>query len=219
MKIVVSVDSGESWKTFNTDHWEDINLTVEDVKSKGISIGIFNLINSTYWNLSSYIDLQISKLVNIWVYGGTWPQPMRARLNIQKYNEVSRLYDADITSEHLIDNGAGGEWHKSIINLSPGKYRFICQIYNGSRTDLEWYLEEVNNNKYLIKQDNMYYSIKDNILTELGTSTDDTQKEEWFNDYGVDDLKEALLTPDENGKKMIDSLGDKFEVRIMVSKG
>ncbi|APM41409.1 signal peptidase II [Clostridium kluyveri] len=51
LKIVVSVDSGESWKTFNTDHWEDVNLTVEDVKARGISINTFNAINSTYWNL------------------------------------------------------------------------------------------------------------------------------------------------------------------------
>ena len=51
LKIVVSIDSGESWKTFNTDHWEDINLTVSDVKAKGIDITTFNAINSTYWNL------------------------------------------------------------------------------------------------------------------------------------------------------------------------
>lgn len=54
IKIVCSVDSGETWKTFNadnTDHWEDINLTVSDVKAKGIDITTFNAINSTYWNL------------------------------------------------------------------------------------------------------------------------------------------------------------------------
>lgn len=51
LKIVVSVDSGATWKTFNTDHWEDINLTVDDVKVKGIDIATFNVINSTYWNL------------------------------------------------------------------------------------------------------------------------------------------------------------------------
>lgn len=51
LKIVCSVDSGESWKTFNTDHWEDINLAVEDVKARGIDIATFNAINSTHWNL------------------------------------------------------------------------------------------------------------------------------------------------------------------------
>jgi hypothetical protein len=52
----------------------------------------------------------------------------------------------------------------------------------------------------------------------LGISTDDVQKKQWFNDYGIDDLREALLTLDENGKKLIDSLEDKFEVRMMVQK-
>ncbi|WP_195603738.1 hypothetical protein [Clostridium tyrobutyricum] len=73
----------------------------------------------------------------------------------------------------------------------------------------------VEYHKYLIKQNDKYYSIKDNILTELGIPTDATQKEQWFNDYGVDDLKDALLTPDENGKKLIGSLDDKFEVRMI----
>ncbi|MFC0903889.1 signal peptidase II [Clostridium sp. MT-14] len=51
LKIIASVDSGVTWKTFNADHWEDINLTVDDVKAKGIDISTFNVINSTYWNL------------------------------------------------------------------------------------------------------------------------------------------------------------------------
>lgn len=51
LKIVVSIDSGATWKTFNIDHWEDINLTVNDVKAKGIDITTFNTINSIYWNL------------------------------------------------------------------------------------------------------------------------------------------------------------------------
>jgi hypothetical protein len=51
LKIVCSTDSGVTWKTFNADHWEDINLTVADVKNRGIDIDTFNSINSTYWNL------------------------------------------------------------------------------------------------------------------------------------------------------------------------
>lgn len=72
--------------------------------------------------------------------------------------------------------------------------------------------------KYLIIEDNKYYSIKDTKLTLLGTPTDDTQKEQWFNDYGVDDLKAALLTPQSDGSELIDKLDDKFEVRMMVPK-
>lgn len=51
VKIVCSVDSGQTWKTFNVDHWEDINLTIEDVAAKGIDIDTFNAINDTYWNM------------------------------------------------------------------------------------------------------------------------------------------------------------------------
>ena len=53
LKVVVSVDSGVAWKTFSTDTntWNNINLTVNDVKEKGIDITTFNAINSTYWNL------------------------------------------------------------------------------------------------------------------------------------------------------------------------
>ena len=73
-------------------------------------------------------------------------------------------------------------------------------------------------NKYLIKQGDNYYSIQNSALTQLGTPTDDTQKKQWFNDYGVDDLKGALLTPDENGNKLIDSLNSQFEIRMMKAK-
>ncbi|OAA91273.1 hypothetical protein [Clostridium ljungdahlii] len=51
LKVVCSVDGGTTWKTFNMDHWEDISLTMNDVKTKGIDMSIFNAINSTYWNL------------------------------------------------------------------------------------------------------------------------------------------------------------------------
>ena len=42
LKVVISVDSGATWKTFNTDHWENVKLTVNDVKAKGIDITTFN---------------------------------------------------------------------------------------------------------------------------------------------------------------------------------
>ncbi|MBV4450623.1 hypothetical protein KM792_13305 [Clostridium tyrobutyricum] len=119
--------------------------------------------------------------------------------------------------------GYGGDY--STKHYSPDK-NFINDILSNSSITsnssisgkIIITIEEVNNNKYLIKQDNKYYSIKDNTLTELGIPIDDVQKEQWFNDYGIDDLKEALLTYDENGEKLIDSLDDKFEVRMMVPK-
>ncbi|PJI07026.1 MULTISPECIES: hypothetical protein [Clostridium] len=68
---------------------------------------------------------------------------------------------------------------------------------------------------FLIVQDEKYYSIKNNVLTLLGIPTDDIQKEQWFNDYGIDDLKTALLTHDSNSTKLIDKLDDKFQIRMM----
>ena len=83
-----------------------------------------------------------------------------------------------------------------------------------------WYVRTTKIlNEFLIKQNNQYYSVKDNALTLLGTPADDTQKEKWFNDNGVDDLKAALLVPDSKGSKLIDKLDDKFEIRMMKAKG
>lgn len=45
------------------------------------------------------------------------------------------------------------------------------------------------------------------------------KKQQWFDNYGVGNLKGILFTPDENGKKLIDGLDDKFEVRMMMPKG
>ncbi|WP_368488363.1 hypothetical protein [Clostridium sp. BJN0013] len=76
----------------------------------------------------------------------------------------------------------------------------------------------VEYHKYLIKQSDKYFSMKDNVLIELSLPTDDIQKQQWFNNYGVDDLKNTLLTPDENGNKLIDSLNSQFEIRMMGAK-
>lgn len=53
LKVVASVDGGVTWETFNatTSSWDNVNLTVDDVKSKGMSIPTFNAIISTHWNL------------------------------------------------------------------------------------------------------------------------------------------------------------------------
>lgn len=75
-----------------------------------------------------------------------------------------------------------------------------------------------NVSHFLIKQNNQYYSVRDNSLILLGAPADDAQKQQWFNDNGVDDLKAALLTPQSDGSKLIDKLDDKFEIRMMKPK-
>ena len=52
LKIVCSVDSGLSWKTFKNNQWEDIaSLSVNDVNANGLTIADFKAISEVYWNL------------------------------------------------------------------------------------------------------------------------------------------------------------------------
>lgn len=109
-----------------------------------------------------------------------------------------------------------------ILNPSSYKrYRINITNTNGSSyiylSELSMY-QFLFNKKYLVMQNSQYYSIKDNTLALLGTPTDNTQKEQWFNDYGVEDLKDVLLTPDANGNKLIDNLDDQFEIRMIKTK-
>lgn len=51
VRIVCSIDSGSTYKTFDGMNWNNINLTVDDVKTNGITLAAFNAISSTYWNM------------------------------------------------------------------------------------------------------------------------------------------------------------------------
>ncbi|WP_434303951.1 signal peptidase II [Clostridium botulinum] len=50
IRIICSVDSGNTWKTFSGEEWVDVNLTVDDVKKNGMNINTFNFINDVFWN-------------------------------------------------------------------------------------------------------------------------------------------------------------------------
>ncbi|OOO66786.1 signal peptidase II [Clostridium tepidum] len=50
IRIVCSVDSGKTWKTFNNEKWVDVNLDVESVRNNGMTIELFNSINDVFWN-------------------------------------------------------------------------------------------------------------------------------------------------------------------------
>lgn len=50
IKIICSVDSGKTWKTFKSNKWININLDLEDVRTNGMTINLFNKINSVLWN-------------------------------------------------------------------------------------------------------------------------------------------------------------------------
>lgn len=152
---------------------------------------------------------------------GTWI--FQGSNNKIDWNNVSESFLLGTTN--TTDNSP----KKYTINTKGIGYRYYrilgaksFVINGGNNAGWEEFEFSINNilyNKYLIRQNNKYYSIKDNIITELGIPTDDIQKEQWFNDYGANDLKVVLLTPDENGEKLIDSLDEQFEVRMMVPKG
>ncbi|MEY8002034.1 SPRY domain-containing protein, partial [Clostridium sp. Mt-5] len=103
----------------------------------------------------------------------------------------------------------GASYSIPSITANFGATDFNYRIPGGYKS----YDENQTTPNFLIMQNNKYYSAKNNILTNLGAPTDDTQKEQWFSDYGVGDLKESLLTPREDGSKLIDSLDNQFEVR------
>lgn len=55
------------------------------------------------------------------------------------------------------------------------------------------------NNKFLIKQNEDYYSIKSNFYS-IGQPTDNTQLENWYNKYGTDDIN--IITQILNNKEI-----------------
>ncbi|MBV1816842.1 signal peptidase II [Clostridium cochlearium] len=50
IRIVCSVDSGNTWKTFNNEKWVDVNLDIDSVRASGMTIELFNSINDVFWN-------------------------------------------------------------------------------------------------------------------------------------------------------------------------
>ncbi|WP_461614591.1 discoidin domain-containing protein [Clostridium sp. Marseille-QA1073] len=98
----------------------------------------------------------------------------------------------------------------------PGKkYRYL-KIEFMEFYDSEWctigqmqFLEKVFINKYLIKQDKDYYSIKHNFYN-LGQPVDNIQLEQWYEKYGADDI--SILTTLLNSKEMVMNLDDTSKV-------
>lgn len=84
LKIIVSIDSGITWRTFNIDHWENINLDVDEVKLNGINISTFNSISSTYWNL-----LNINKKIRF-----AYLLSMDSISDIESVDNINLQYDS-----------------------------------------------------------------------------------------------------------------------------
>lgn len=208
-----NIDCFDSYTNNITTNWNNSNTWGRDNLKDGATAYISNATgktNSTYFFgykvkgkfarfLIQLNITNIAELGKIRTYIGDTENrtPVSVKyFYARNYDKQRHLNDRDNSDLQLLGN----------LNFSK-----VVTVSTPFDINLKW-------NKYLIKQGDNYYSIKDNQLTQLGTPTDDTQKEQWFNDYGVEDLKEALLIPDANGNKLIDSLNDQFEIRMMKAK-
>ncbi|GAA0062989.1 hypothetical protein LAV60_07345 [Clostridium sporogenes] len=93
---------------------------------------------------------------------------------------------------------------------------------DGAHTDGYYYIRKNKlNNKFLIKQNNDYYLIKSNFYN-IGQPIDNTQLQNWYHKYGLDDIntitqslnnKEFPMSKNENGIWKTDFELDINEVR------
>lgn len=197
------------WKAFN--HGTTYNMDTDGWTGSGCN----SWISYTFPNLTRINKIEIFNIIPAIVEGlDNWS-------HISAYgddtNLIATFSRADLsptaiqTSQYVLytlefDNSKN--YNKYTLKFDNRNYTYIYEIKMYSKLL----------GKYLIMKDNEYYSIKDNTLTLLGAPTADIQKEQWFNAYGVNDLKTTLLTLDSSGNKLIDSLDDKFEIRMMVPK-
>lgn len=64
LRIITSVDAGQTWKTFNGTIWESINPTIEEVKANGMSIDVFNNVTTPWNELSNYGIIRFAYLLS-----------------------------------------------------------------------------------------------------------------------------------------------------------
>ncbi|ENK1243005.1 hypothetical protein AB2063_001134 [Clostridium botulinum] len=155
------------------------------------------------YSTSPMITFEVYQNSNIYAYGNFYSDgggytPMPVDLYI-KNNEKYELLKEGIKTKY-------NEWYLLFENLKRGIYQIKCMSRYASFA--EWYIENLDNNKkYLINQNKNYYSTKSNFFN-LGRATDNTQLENWYNKYGADDVniitenlnnKEFPMSKDENG--------------------
>ncbi|MBN3416851.1 LamG domain-containing protein [Clostridium botulinum] len=135
--------------------------------------------------------------------------------SVKLYIDNLVLVDEEVTSNNL-------ETESANLNLLVGGNYSGNQYFKGELDEIEIYNEviEFTNNKYLIQQNNDYYSTKSNFFN-IGQTKDSTQLENWYNKYGADDVniitqnlnnKEFPMSKDENGIWKTDSELDMNEV-------
>lgn len=186
----------------------DVIVTLNNDLKRKTLYELFTTVNKPYTTDSTIENTK--SIISPWGFNRTWQSVHNISFNI-----VSRW--TNIERFAYVRLGLHGSDSDKIEGLGIRRLYYTNYDTNSGRATKIFYPCNlyVEYKRYLIKQNEKYYSVKDGSLTLLGIPADDAQKQQWFNDYGANDLKESLLTPNENGNKLIDSLDDKFEVRMM----
>ena len=96
-----------------------------------------------------YIDITVPYGFNLWVHHTLDYPDVISKLKIQKYVNSNWI---DFGYEK---NSSDMSWTKTCENLQAGRYKFIS---TGPRVDSEWYIENTNKAKYLLKQNDQFYT-------------------------------------------------------------
>ncbi|WP_460285722.1 hypothetical protein [Clostridium sporogenes] len=151
------------------------------------------LFNAAYGD--NEIEFKIDKKCKLYSYGTIFSD---AGGNTNQPMEIQKLKDSGVYE--IIDSTNSTNGHNWVIlveELEPGTYKFKAKYprYQGYR---QWYFESINTNKFLLKQNNQYYTLKSEFykndtyepIKELQGKESLTQSH--FETYGIDDLN--LLT-------------------------
>ncbi|MFC0903675.1 hypothetical protein ACFHWD_03100 [Clostridium sp. MT-14] len=140
-------------------------------RSSGISV------SARIYDSSSIFDKPVILLKDVEYYIGEYGT------NIKMYDSsITQLQDDRITLDFL----SGGCFSPG--DSFPISKQSYYTTFSGLKENISFNYDLVN--KYLIKQQGKYYVIKDGSPIELGIPTDDVQLEQWFYDYGIDDIND-----------------------------
>lgn len=135
---------------------------------------------------TDYIDISIPKKFNLWVHPALNQAVPGGVLNIKKYVDYTWV---NVGVEQYAP--LNGVWSKTCENMEAGRYKF--EVYASMRTDSEWYIEEVVVNKFLIKQEEKYYTLKSEYysngkFTPLTLSGGTVPNQQDYNNFGFDSI-------------------------------
>lgn len=151
------------------------------------------LFNAAYGD--NEIEFKIDKKCKLYSYGTIFSD---AGGNTNQPMEIQKLKDSGVYEIIGSTNSTNGHnWVILVEELEPGTYKFKAK-YPRYQGYTQWYFESINTNKFLLKQNNQYYTLKSEFYKnsnyepireleekEILTETD-------FETYGIDDLN--LLT-------------------------